>query len=151
MDEARAFVLSHFEKLCAGDWRAAADDYAEDACNFGRPVGRAGYLAVFEDIYTTFPDWRMDVEELLVHGDDVVVRCRVCGTHLGVGRRHVNGGKLVGVEPTGRRFEVTHIHWLKLRDGKFVEHYAARDDLGMLSQLGLDVLGGADQRRPPVV
>jgi hypothetical protein len=43
---------------------------------------------------------------------------------------------LVGVEPTRKRFEVQHIHWHRLRDGQFVDHYAVRDDLGMMSQLG---------------
>ena len=130
-------VVRNLEKLSQGDWDGAAVDYADDARNFGRPVGRAGYLAVFEDIYTTFPDWRMEIEDLVEAGDDVVVRCRVSGTHLGVGRIPVNGGKLVGVEPTGKRFEVAHIHWLKVRDGRIVDHYAVRDDLQMMSQLGL--------------
>jgi predicted ester cyclase len=132
----REFVRRHYEKLRAGDWQAAADDYAEDAANFGRPVGRAGYLRVFEDIYTTFPDWVMEIEAIAAEGDDVIVRCRVSGTHLGVGRLPVNGGRLVGVEPTGKRFEVQHIHWHTLRDGRFAGHYAVRDDLGMMSQLG---------------
>jgi predicted ester cyclase len=44
---------------------------------------------------------------------------------------------LVGVPPTGKRFEVSHIHWYTLRDGKIVEHYANRDDLGMMRQLEL--------------
>lgn len=130
-------VVSNLEKMCAGDWRAAAEDYAHDAANFGRPIGRAGYLAVFGDIYTTFPDWRMDVEDVVATREDVVVRCRVSGTHRGVGRLPINGGRLVGVAPTQARFEVAHIHWLKLRDGKIVDHYAVRDDLGMMSQLGL--------------
>ncbi len=44
---------------------------------------------------------------------------------------------LVGVEPTGKRFEVEHIQWYELRNGEIVDHYAARDDLGMMVQLGL--------------
>jgi predicted ester cyclase len=44
---------------------------------------------------------------------------------------------LVGVEPTGRRFEAQQIHWYKMRDGKIVDHYANRDDLEMVRQLGL--------------
>lgn len=131
------FVRRHYEKLQAGDWKAGAEDYAENAANFGRPVGRAGYLRVFEDIYTTFPDWRMEIEEMAADGDNVIVRCRVSGTHLGTGRLPLNGGRLVGVEPTGKRFEVQHIHWHTLRDGRFVDHHAVRDDLGMMSQLGL--------------
>jgi predicted ester cyclase len=49
----------------------------------------------------------------------------------------VNGGLLVGVEPTGRHFEVQHIHMLRIGGGKIVDHYANRDDLGMMQQLGL--------------
>jgi predicted ester cyclase len=48
----------------------------------------------------------------------------------------VNGDMLVGVPPTGRR-EVQHIHMLQVCDGKIVEHFANRDDLGMMQQLGL--------------
>lgn len=131
----RALVRGHFEKLNAGDWRAAAEDYAEDAANHGRPVGREGLLRVLEDIYTTFPDWKMKIEELAVDGDNVIARCRVSGTHLGIGRLGVNGGKLVGVEPSGKHFEVRHIHWYKVRNGRIVDHHAVRDDLGMMSQL----------------
>jgi predicted ester cyclase len=135
-EQNREFVRRHYEKLRAGDWKAAAEDYAADAANFGRPVGREGYLRVLEDIYTTFPDWSMLIEDMAAEGDNAIVRCRVSGTHLGVGRLPVNGGRLAGVEPTGKRFEVQHIHWHRLRDGHFVDHYAVRDDLGMMTQLG---------------
>lgn len=47
---------------------------------------------------------------MAVEGDDVVVRCRVSGTHRGVGRLPVDGGELVGAEPPGNRFEVRHVH-----------------------------------------
>jgi predicted ester cyclase len=66
-----------------------------------------------------------------------VVRCQVSGTHRGIGRLPMNGGMLVGVEPTGKRFEVAHIHWYKLKNGKIVDHFATRDDVGMMAQLGL--------------
>jgi predicted ester cyclase len=44
---------------------------------------------------------------------------------------------LVGVQPTGRYFEVQHIHMLQVRAGQIIEHFANRDDLGMMQQLGL--------------
>ena len=59
------------------------------------------------------------------------------GTHEGVGRIPVNGGMLVGVAPTHRRFKAESIHWFKLKNGKIVDHYATRDDLSMMQQLGL--------------
>jgi len=74
---------------------------------------------------------------MVAEGDSVVVRSRVSGTHRGVGKLAVNGGMLVGVPPTQKRFEVETIHWYKLRDGKIVEHCAGRDDVGMMRQLGL--------------
>jgi hypothetical protein len=59
------------------------------------------------------------------------------GTHRGTGEIPVNGGMLVGVTPTGKHFEIAAIHWFKLRAGKIMDHYAVRDDLAMMQQLGL--------------
>jgi predicted ester cyclase len=92
---------------------------------------------VYEDIWTTFPDFRLDIIDLVAKDDVVVVRCRESGTHLGVQKRSVNGGLLIGVAPTHKHFEVEVMHWYKIRDGKIVDHYGARDDVGMMEQLGL--------------
>ena len=45
---------------------------------------------------------------MVAEGDAVVVRVRLSGTHEGVGKRPINGGKLVGVPPTGKRFGSTY-------------------------------------------
>jgi predicted ester cyclase len=132
-----AVVRMEHDRLNRGDWQGAAALYAEDARNHGRPVGRAGIEKVLEDIYRTFPDWRMEIVDLVAAGDTVAVRCKVSGTHEGVGRLPVNGGMLVGAAPTHRHFEVQHIHWYTVRNGRIVEHYANRDDLDMMRQLGL--------------
>jgi hypothetical protein len=39
--------------------------------------------------------------------------------------------------PTGRTFAADQIHIHRVREGKVVEHAASRNDLLMLSQLGL--------------
>ena len=67
----------------------------------------------------------------------MVVRCKESGTHLGVQKLPVNGGLLIGLPPTHKHFEVEVIHWYKMRDGKIVDHYGARDDIGMMEQLGV--------------
>lgn len=133
----REIINLNYQKLNRGDIAAFLEDIAEDASNHGMKVGREGFAMVIEDIYQTFPDWSFEIVDLAAEGDSVVVRTTVKGTHLGVGQIPVNGGMLVGVEPTGKTFEVQHIHWYKLRDGKIVEHYATRDDIGMMQQLGL--------------
>ena len=125
------------EALNRGDLKAYVSYFAEDTKNFDRPVGREGIRRSIEDIFTTFPDYRHDIVEVIAKGDSVVLRCKTSGTHRGVGKLPLNGGMLVGVEPTQKRFEAQHIHWYKLRDGKIAEHTANRDDIGMMRQLGL--------------
>ena len=73
----------------------------------------------------------------MAEGESVVVRCRVSGTRQGVATLRVNGGLLVGVQPTGKRFEIQHIHWYRVRNGKITDHFTNRDDLGITQQLGL--------------
>ena len=130
-------ILSNYEKLNRGDINTSLEDFAEDTFNHGIKVGREGIKLVLEDIYRTFPDWNFEIEDIAADGDSVIVRSTVRGTHLGTGEIPVNGGLLIGVAPTGAKFEAQHIHWYKLRDGKIIEHYANRDDIGMMQQLGL--------------
>jgi predicted ester cyclase len=131
-----AVVKRYYAAINRGDAKAAAAEFADDGKNFGRAVGRQGIEVRIVDILKTFPDWHMEILEIADAGDVVVVRCKVSGTHRGVGTMPLNNMP-VGAQPTGKRFEVTHMHWHKLRDGAIVEHYANRDDLGMLRQLGL--------------
>jgi predicted ester cyclase len=53
-------------------------------------------------------------------------------------------GPLLGREVTGREFAVRHIYIWRIADGKIVEHWGTRNDLGLLQQLGL--LSPADKR-----
>ena len=118
-------VVRHFfERIDRGNVQSALLDLAEDTKNFDRPVGREGFRQVNEDILTTFPEYHFEIEEMVGEGDSVVMRCKVSGTHRGIGKRPVDGGMLVGVAPTQKHFEVQHIHRIKLRDGKIVDHYA---------------------------
>jgi predicted ester cyclase len=115
-----AVIRANLEKINRGDAQGAAADWADGAQNFGRPVGRAGVQDALEDILDTFPDYHMEIVEMVAAGDAVVIRCNVTGTHREVGKRH----------------EIVHIHWYTLREGKIVQRWATRDDLGMMRQLG---------------
>jgi predicted ester cyclase len=46
-------------------------------------------------------------------------------------------GALMGREPTGRTFAVRHGYIWRIADGRIAEHWGSRDDLGLLTQLGL--------------
>jgi steroid delta-isomerase-like uncharacterized protein len=142
----REVIARHLELMNRGDWKRAAEMFAPDVRHHlgtwregseGIVNGQQTLTENLQDIFRTFPDWKMEIVEMVAEGESVVVRCRVSGTHLGVGSKRVNGGFLVGVQPTGKRFEVQHIHWYRVRDGKITDHFANRDDLGMTQQLGI--------------
>lgn len=142
----REIVRRHLDLMNRGDWKEAAELFAPDVRHHlgnwqqgseGIVQGQETLIANLEDIFRTFPDWKMEIIEMVAEGESVVVRCKVSGSHEGVGAKRTNGGFLAGVEPTHKRFVVQHMHWYKLRGGKIVDHYASRDDLGMTQQLGL--------------
>jgi steroid delta-isomerase-like uncharacterized protein len=90
--------------------------------------GVAGERHVMEWLLTVFPDHRFDIEDAAADGDTVAVGGTCSGTHE---------GQLWDTPPTGKRFAVQQSHWFRVVDGKVAEHWAVRDDLGMLRQLGV--------------
>jgi predicted ester cyclase len=48
----------------------------------------------------------------------------------------VESTQLVPESAAGRPYSVKHIHIFRVRDGLIAEHWAARDDLSLLLQLG---------------
>ena len=80
---------------------------------------------------SAFPDFRMEVIDLIAEDETVVGHFRCSGTHR---------GEWLGVPATGRRFEnVDEIYIFKLRDGKLVSGLGVEDNLTRLRQLGIDV------------
>ncbi len=75
-----------------------------------------------------FPDAKATVEELLADGDKVVARVSIRGTHQGAFR---------GIAPTGKPIALLGINIFRIANGKIVEHWAVRDDLSFLQQVGL--------------
>ncbi len=93
-----------------------------------RPPGPEGWRQTTTWIREAFEDLRWEVEDAIADRDKVVLRVRMSGRHT---------GPFMNFEPTGREFSARHIHIFRVTDGKISEHWANRDDLGMLAQLGL--------------
>jgi predicted ester cyclase len=89
---------------------------------------RAGAKYSLKWLFSVFPDHRFDVEDAAADGDTVAVRGTMVGTHE---------GELFGIAPTGKRVTAQQSHWFRVADGKVAEHWAVRDDLGMMQQLGV--------------
>jgi steroid delta-isomerase-like uncharacterized protein len=96
----------------------------------GRDPGRGpeAIRSVVRWLRGAFPDLAYDVEDVFGDSDRVALRCTTRGTHT---------GEFLGHAPTGRSFSVQQIHIFRIEDGRIAEHWACRDDVAMLRQLGL--------------
>jgi predicted ester cyclase len=78
---------------------------------------------------SAFPDFTMEVVELVAEGDTVVARFRCSGTYRGVWRGH---------SPTGRRFErIDEVYFFTIDDGRITAAWGLEDTARRLRQLGL--------------
>jgi steroid delta-isomerase-like uncharacterized protein len=103
-------------------------DFLNHAAPPAAPRGPAGMRGMATMLRTAFPDLHMEVGELIGEGDKVVAQTVMTGTHR---------GNYFGIPATGRRFAQQQMHIIRFADGKAVEHWAVRDDLGLLQQLGV--------------
>jgi predicted ester cyclase len=93
-----------------------------------RPRGPESVKQTVQELQSTFGELRFKVEDEIAEGDKVVQLATFSGRHA---------GPLMGHEPTGREFAVRHVYIWRIAEGKIVEHWGSRDDLGLLGQLGL--------------
>src|SRR5690349_13208862 len=113
---------SVFEALVAADYVNH-----EGADMLLKSSGPKDWSDVVARLSASFPDVSWTVLRTVAEDDRVWVETRMSGTHE---------GDFFGHAPTGRRFAVRQVHMLRIADGKIHEHWAVRDDLGVLVQLG---------------
>lgn len=130
-EQNKALVLRYIEEVWNGHDLDAIDGLVSPAyLNHAASEGhrRDGARQSVSWLLSVFPDHRFDVEDAAADGETVAVRGTCSGTHE---------GELPGIPATGERFAVQQSHWFRVADGKITEHWAVRDDLGMMKQLGV--------------
>ena len=109
------------EVVNAGDLRVLEEIYTE-------PMARAARCWI-EPFRSSFPDFEMEIVQLLAEGDTVAARFRCSGTHLGEWRGH---------PASGRRFErVDEVYFFEVRDGRLARAWGLEDTLARSRQLGV--------------
>ena len=86
---------------------------------------------ILDTIRHDLGDGEMEAHHLVAEGDLVVHHVTVRGVH-----RASTMPLFAGIEPTGAEVSWTFIHIWRVEDDQIVEHWACRDDLGLLHQLG---------------
>ena len=140
MDVGKDLVRRHFDEMWNGrDLDVASELMAEEfiehaaapfASESPGPVnGPEAMRGTCAWLLDQFPDLTMTVVTLIAEGD--LVAALVCA-------RGTNTGKLNGfLPPSGRGFEYLQTHWSRVADGRLCEHWATRDDLSVMLQLGV--------------
>jgi predicted ester cyclase len=143
MDAAHT-VMEHLRGVATGDVELAGrvlhpanvNHMAADeppAC--ARP-GLPGLMATSAWLRLAFTDLTFELIECTADDGKVMAHVWMRGRQTGPFVVFPPGARPVAFPPTGRTFAVRHGHIFHLRDGRFAEHIAVRDDLGMMTQLG---------------
>jgi steroid delta-isomerase-like uncharacterized protein len=112
-----------------------ADEYERHDFRGGEhEPGPAGQKRIAAAFRAAFPDLSWQIDFILAEGELVAGRWTATGTHLGT---------WAGVEPTRRVMRFSGINVFRFSDGKVVEIWNHRDDLGLMLQLGAPVYAGA--------
>src|SRR5579863_7686626 len=81
----------------------------------------------------SFPDFNMEIVDLIAEGENVAAHFRCSGTQL---------GDWMGHPPTGRHFQdVDEIYIFRVTGGKLVGAFGVEDNLARIRQLGFEVEG----------
>jgi steroid delta-isomerase-like uncharacterized protein len=103
-------------------------DYVWHVAIPGLAPGLAGLREAFGQIFASFPDWQVTIEDTVAEEDKVVTRFTSTSTHT---------REYLGAAPTGKRLTTSGIEIQRLAGGKIVETWEEFDRLGTLQQLGL--------------
>jgi steroid delta-isomerase-like uncharacterized protein len=134
MSEANKALSRRFTELFSTGDEALADEILDPEVVFHGTAGNgelrgvhamkafvAGYKRAFPEAHST-------VEDQVAEGDKVVTRWRARGTHR---------GQLGPIPATDKEFAMDGITIERIEDGRIAEVWVARDELGLLRQLGV--------------
>jgi predicted ester cyclase len=111
------------------------EDVDEPPASRGR--GPAAFYATALWLRESYADLRWEIHEVVADGDLVVVHATMSGRQV---RPFVTYGPdalpAQAFPSKGKSFATTQSHWMRIADGKVIEHWANRDDIGTATQLG---------------
>jgi predicted ester cyclase len=128
---AKDVIDEMFRRHQAGDDTVLDDLVAEDLVNHAAgPQGREGLKRILRTIDADLGPVTAEQHHLVGEGDIVAQHLTLHGTH-----RASTMPLLANKTVSGRPVAWTFIHIWRVVDAIIVEHWACRDDLGLLEQL----------------
>jgi steroid delta-isomerase-like uncharacterized protein len=119
------------EAINSGNLNAMRDLVAPNCVDHdpgpGQVPGPEGYIALFTEMRTAFPDFAVAVDHLVADDDNISFAYTVTGTH---------SGDFMGHPATGRKISARGMQISRFENGKMVERWGSSDQLGILQQIG---------------
>ena len=114
-------TVVRFNKECVeqGNLNSFKELLADDVINYSAPAGmpkgpESFYYFLNEILRKGFPDLKVEILDQIAEGDKVTTRKAIKATHT---------GELMGIPPSNKAVEINVIDIIRLKDGKYVEHW----------------------------
>ena len=128
-DNLKELIYQDCEMWNKGDWDRIDNLYSEDYIEpYIGVKGREGIKQWAINTKKAFPDLTLTIEDTVVQGNVIATRYTIRGTHR---------GEFMGIQPTGKTFEIMTLAINRIEDGKFVEGWILHDIFSILTQLGV--------------
>jgi len=124
------------------DFDAVIHPHAVDRENNVQPPpsrvpGPAGFYSTAVWLRAAFADLHYDIHQVIANGDLVAVNSTMNGHYVAPFVVYTDDRQVdTAFPPTNKTFAMTQSHWFRIEEGKVIEHWANRDDLGQAKQLG---------------
>jgi steroid delta-isomerase-like uncharacterized protein len=113
--------LDVIDAICAPDYRLHAT--LSDA----GAIDRDQLKDLVRSWRSSFGDGRIRIEDIVAEGDFVAARMLETGTHT---------GEFNGIQPSGKKVSYGSMTFLRILDGKILEHWGLLDMPTLLQQIG---------------
>ncbi len=130
--DAKTLVRQYVESVWNRGDLAAFEELATPDFSYqlgGQPArDRAGMRQFIAMVRAAFPDWWVEIADIVAEGEMVAIRWQGQVTHE---------GNFYGIPPTGKRVTASGINIYRIAGGKIAAEWEQMDSLGLLQQLGV--------------
>lgn len=135
VQDAKAVVRRFNEDVISGGDRAAFEElmascFINHSAPPDAPKGPESMWNTFQNILRpAISGLTVTIHEQVAEGDKVTTRKTISGTHVGA---------LLGVEPTGKQVSIDVIDIVRVKDGRYAEHWGINNLPTVLAKLKQD-------------
>ena len=123
----RSLYLDYLDACNAHDFERMTTFYAQPLYVNDAPMDAHTVTAQFAPLVAAFPDWRWNVQNMIIDAAHISLNFSVTGTHRGA---------FEGIEPTGRVVTISEFTIYRVEGNKFTHVWDLADFASLKEQIG---------------